>query len=710
MKRSSIAVCLPLVTTALLVVHLGCAVQQAQRRPTRTTGDAPSFEFRSSVAAPKGMWRPESRAQPAPSSSSEELWVIAKPSAEQPQQTSPATNAPPLPGTGALVARVSNRADPVPVPLKHTDVKTHITGYIATVDVTQQYHNPFAGKIEAVYVFPLPANAAVNEFLMTIGERRIRGIIRERAEAEKIYNEAKHQGYVTSLLTQERPNVFTQSVANIEPGQSIDVNIKFFHTLEYSDGWFEYVFPMVVGPRFNPPGYSDGIGAKAHGSAVGSSGQRAEVAYLRPSERSGHDVSVAVDIEAGVDIERIESRSHRIDVSNPERGVAHVALRSDDTIPNKDFVLRYRVAGDTVKTALMTHRDARGGGGYFTLLIVPPASMKDLPRQPLELVFTLDVSGSMRGAPIEQSRAAIRYALTHMRADDTFQIIRFAGAAARMSERPLPATPDNVRRGLRYIETTEAGGGTMMLEGITESLNFSGDESRLRFVSLLTDGYIGNEVEILREVKRSRGNARVFSFGVGAAPNRYLLDGAARLGAGAAAYLGLRDSAEQVMGDFFNRIAHPALADVTVDWGTLDVSDVYPRRVPDLFVGRPVILTGRFTGEAPTTIRIRGKVGGEVREIEIPVSPNAAQRKHAGIASVWARKKIADLSDAALLQDDASLPQLIKQVALEHGLMSAYTAFVAVDSSARTAGEHGTTIAVPVPVPQEVRYETTVPE
>jgi Ca-activated chloride channel family protein len=371
-------------------------------------------------------------------------------------------------------------------------------------------------------------------------------------------------------------------------------------------------------------------------------------------------------------------------------------------------VLRYKVAGDNIKTALMTHRDQRGG--YFTLMIVPPESMKELPRQPLELVFTLDVSGSMSGPPIEQCRSAIRYALTHLRPDDMFQIIRFSGAAQRMSERPVPATPDNVRRGLKYIESMEAGGGTMMLEGIKESLHFPGDESRLRFVSLLTDGYIGNEAEILREIKQTRGSARVFSFGVGAAPNRYLLDNAAKLGAGVAAYLGLRDPAEQVMGDFFNRIAHPALVGVSVDWGTMNVTDVYPQRAPDLFVGRPVILTGRFTGEAPTTIKVRGKVGGADQVIEIPVSPGAADGRHTGIASVWARMKIADLSDSALVQNDSNFPQLIKQVALEYGLMSAYTGFVAVDSSARTSGDHGTNVAVPVLVPEGVRYETTVRE
>src|SRR5262245_46190569 len=420
----------------------------------------------------------QTRARLEASGLADELWVISKP--EQPVAQAQANDE--NPGAGALMAKLPGKTEQVPVPLKHTDVRATIAGYIATVNVQQQYHNPYSEKIEAVYVLPLPQNAAVNEFLMTIGDRKIRGIIRERAEAEKIYNEAKSQGYVASLMTQERPNIFTQSVANIEPGKAIDIDIKYFHTLEYVDGWYEWVFPMVVGPRFNPPGYSEGIGTKAHGQAVGVTGQKTEISYLRPNQRSGHDISVSVNLDAGVKIEKVESVNHKIKTESPEVGLTHVTLDPSDSIPNKDFVLRYKVAGDKVKSAIMVQRDPKGDGGYFTLMLIPPDSMRDLPRQPLEMVFTLDVSGSMSGAPIEQSRAAIRYALTHMRPDDTFQVIRFASNSEAMSEKPLPATQGNVARALRYINETEAGGGTMMLEGIRKSLNFPSDPSRLRFV------------------------------------------------------------------------------------------------------------------------------------------------------------------------------------------------------------------------------------
>lgn len=620
-----------------------------------------------------------------------------------------------IPGTGQLVARLPDKL--VPVPLKHTDVKAAIAGYVATVDVTQQYHNPYAEKIEAIYVFPLPSNAAVNEFVMTIGERKIRGIIREREQARQIYEAAKRQGHVASLLQQERPNIFTQSVANIEPGKQIDVNIKYFHTLEYADGWYEYHFPMVVGPRFNPPGSTDGIGARPRDAAsAGSTGQPTEVPYLRPNERSGHDISLALEIDAGVRVEEIKSVNHKVELQQPGESKAQVKLASGDQIPNKDFVLRYKVAGKTVKSALMAQKDDKNGeggkdGGYFTLMLFPPESLQDLPRKPLELIFTLDVSGSMSGKPIEQAKAAVTYALKNMREDDTFNVIRFAGSAEQMAPSSVPANAKNVKAALKYIQSMEAGGGTMMIDGIRKSLQVTPEPDRLRFVAFLTDGYIGNESEILKEVHNLLGPTRIFSFGVGSSVNRFLLDHMARMGQGCATYLSLNADGGKVMEDYFQRISHPALTDISLDFGSMQVSDVYPSKLPDLFVGRPVVITGRYSGSPEAaTVKVKGNVGGEAREMTVNVNASDAANQHKGIAPVWARAKISELGDRATYDATVDLAGGIKATALEYGLMSAYTSFVAIDSSVRTAGEHGTTVAVPVPMPEGVRYETTVPE
>src|SRR4051812_1867351 len=256
---------------------------------------------------------------------SEELWIIGR------NRDAQAVGDEQIPGGGVLATQIENKV--VPIPLKHTDVKASIAGYIATVDVTQEYQNPYDGKIEAVYVFPLPDNAAVSEFVMTIGQRRIRGIIREREEAERIYKDARAQGYVATLLTQERPNIFTQRVANIEPGKKIDVNLRYFHTLNYNDGAYEFVFPMVVGPRFNPAGSTQGIGAVSRDDR-GQSGQSTEIQYLRPSERSGHDISLSLAIDAGLPIDKLECASHAIERTPAGEGRMQVKLAAADNIPN----------------------------------------------------------------------------------------------------------------------------------------------------------------------------------------------------------------------------------------------------------------------------------------------------------------------------------------------------------------------------------------
>jgi Ca-activated chloride channel family protein len=642
---------------------------------------------------------------------SEELWVIQRPDVPAPPTDQD------VPGCGMLRAKRPDQKKEIPLPLKHTDVDARVAGYIATVSVTQQYHNPYDEKIEAVYVFPLPQNAAVNEFVMTIGERRIRGIIREREEAEQIYAEAKRQGYVASLMTQERPNIFTQSVANIEPGKQIDLNIRYFHTLAYSDGWYEFVFPMVVGPRFNPPDQADGIGAVGRGNH-GGSGQSTEVQYLKPGERSGHDISLVVAVDAGVSIEEIVCPSHVIAVNRVGPEQADIRLSALDAIPDKDFVLRYKVASRRVKSALMIQPDDEGH--YFTLMIHPPETLESLPRSPMEMIFVLDCSGSMKGEPIAQAKTAIERGLKHLRPNDTFQVIQFSNRSSRFGRNPVAVSDSSVRDAIRYVRSLNGSGGTMMIEGVKAALDFPHDPRRLRVVSFMTDGFIGNEAEILAAVHDRLGASRIFSFGVGSAPNRYLLNRMARMGNGAVAYLGRNDDAGLVMDRFFERVSHPAMADLEIDWGGLDVTDVYPRRVADLFVGRPVIMTGRiraarlasagFEDGRAATIRITGRVGDSHQEIALPVDLGDESQAHAGIGPVWARMKIADLHDQGTWDEESDIAGQIKAVALAHNLVSDYTAFVSVDSMTRTAGSHGTTVPVAVPVPAGVRYETTVSE
>lgn len=674
---------LTLVCTAAIVIF-GCSSQIGAVRST--AGGA----TQNRVEAPPGSLP----------SLDEEVWVIVK--------ADPAAGALPdadVPGTGALVGRLPGAAedDTVPMPLEHTDVDAKISAYIASVNVTQRFHNPYDAKIEAMYVFPLPQNAAVSGFVMTIGERRIRGILREREEAERVYQEARAQGHVASLLTQERPNVFTQRVANIEPGRRVDVDVTYFHTLAYDEGWHEFVFPMVVGPRFNPSGSTGGVGAVPRGDR-GASGQTTEVQYLAPHERSGNDIALAVTIDAGTTVEEIDCRSHRIDVDRRDAERVRVAIRSDDVIPNKDFVLRYRIAGAQVKTALLTHQSA--GNGYFTLVVYPPQRLAGEPRHPMEMVFVLDCSGSMRGEPMAQSRAAIQHALNQLQPEDTFQIIRFSNDASQLGSAPLPATQENVRNGLRYVRSLEATGGTMMIRGIEAALDFPHDPERLRYVVFLTDGYIGNERQILGTIHDRLGASRIFSFGVGSSPNRYLMNRMAKIGGGAVAYLGLEDDGADVMDAFFRRASHPVMTDVAIAGDGIVTSEVMPAR-GDLFVGRPLVFSGRYRGTAPSELVVAGRTGGQVVTTALRFDADTTGT-HAALSHIWARAAIADVMDRATWDDSIDLEARGRALALDHGLMSAWTAFVAVDSSRRTEGDHGTTVPVAVPVPDGVSYETTV--
>ncbi len=646
----------------------------------------------------------------------EELWVI--------QRTHPRVVAASddTPGCGSLMTRREESGGwrEVPVPLAHTSVNARIDGYISSVHVTQKFSNPFDTKIEAVYVFPLPEDAAVNDFLMTVGTRTIRGVIREREEAEKIYERARRSGHVASLMTQDRPNIFTQTVANIEPGKQIDIDITYLHCLGYRDGAFEFVFPMVIGPRFNPPSATregNGVGAVAYG-APGASGQQTEVQYLRPQQRSATEVDLAVDIHAGVSIESLESPSHAITVEHDRAAptLAKVKLASSETIPNKDFILRYRIAGSATKCAMLTQPDSRGGqaggkpGGFFSMLLVPPSDLSYVPRGPVEVVFLIDCSGSMEGEPLQQAKAAAMHALARLDVDDTFQIINFSDAASQLGDQPLPASRRNLDRGLAYLNTLSAGGGTMMMNGVKAALGYRNDPTRTRFVCFLTDGFIGNDAEVLGLVREKLGASRIMSVGIGSAPNRYLLEGLARLGRGAAAFLSPGDKPEEVMDLFLDRIAHAAMTDLSIDWAGLDVSDVYPKRLPDLYVGRPVLLTGRYRGTATGPIKVSGRAGRERLATTVPMMGDEAGENRSTIASIWARKKIEELSDKATSEDGPRVQTAIKQTALDYGLMSSYTAFIAVDSLAKTSGTFGTTVPVPVPVPAGTRYETTVTE
>ena len=610
----------------------------------------------------------------------EELWVIAR--AATPAGPSDSQ------GGGEILATVPSEAREVPVPLKRTVAFAGISGYIATVTVKQRFQNPYEARIEAVYRFPLPHNAAINEFIITIGRRRIRGVIRERTEAERIYREARRQGLRSVLLSQERAAVFSHRVANIEPQEAIDVEIKYFHTLAYRDGWYEFVYPMVVRPRLTP--------------SQGNEPEPQEPA----DERSGRDIALTVAIDAGLLIEGIVSPSHKITVRKRTEQQVRVKLRTARLIPNQDFVLRYRVAGEGLRSAMLFHRSKLGG--FFTFMLHPPAELAALERQPIDLVLALDCSASMRGVPLVKAKLAVEQALKKLTPADAFQIIRFSDKVLQLGPQTVAATPANVQRALACLDGLEAAGGTLLNEGVGAALALPPARERLRFVVLLTDGYIANESDVLAEVERRIGEARVFSVGIGRAPHRYLLERMALLGRGAVAYIGPGDDPIEVMDRFVERATRPALTDISIDWGSMRVAEVYPRRVPDVFYGRPVVLTGRFRAKGAATIRIRGRVGGTPREFRLRVDPGDGGPVHTAIPPIWARARIADLACQIGAQGTPVLPREIARLALQHNLLTPLTRFIAIDTLRRTRRRRAPTFRTQDLVPQSLSFRRTI--
>ncbi len=593
-------------------------------------------------------------------------------------------------------------------PLKHTDVKIEVSGFLARARVIQRFENPFPDKIEAVYTFPLPQRAAVDDMTLTVGDRVVKGKITKREDALAIYEAAKANGRRTGLLDQERPNMFTQSVANIMPGEQISVTISYVEVLKYEDGAYELVFPMVVGPRYIPgtPTGKQGGGWAPDTDRVPDA-SRITPTVMPPGTRTGHDISIEVMLDAGVPIRNIHSKTHEITIDKPVSNGAVVRLKNRTSIPNKDFILRYDVAGGRIQDAVLTHR--HGKDGFFTLILQPPDRVTPSDVTPKELVFVLDTSGSMSGFPIEKAKETMRLALEGLYQQDRFNLITFSGDTHILFPEPVPATKENLRKAHAFLQSRSGGGGTDMMKAIKAALDPSDSQEHVRIVCFMTDGYVGNDMEIIAEI-RKHPNARVFSFGIGSAVNRFLLDKMAEEGRGEVEYVGLNDDGSAAARRFHERVRNPLLTDLSVDWGTLKVEEVYPRRLQDLFSAKPVILIGRYAAAGKDIVKLHGKLAGRPVTREIKVELPERQPQHDVLATLWARIRIDDLmaEDFTGMQrgtPKAEVRLAITQLGLAHRLMTQYTSFVAVEEMTITEGGRPRRIDVPVEIPEGVSYE-----
>ncbi|MBI2678279.1 MAG: VWA domain-containing protein [Candidatus Koribacter versatilis] len=618
-------------------------------------------------------------------------------------------------------------------PLKHTGVKAEISGFLARVEVTQEFVNDGNDKIEAVYVFPLPQNAAVNDMTMHVGTRLVRGTIKRREEAAAIYDKARRTGHVAALLDQERPNIFTQSVANILPGETVTITLTYIDTLKYEAGSYEFLFPTVVGPRYIPGSVAIG---RSGGGRIPDTDKVPDASRITPpvapqGVRAGHDISIEVALDAGVPITALRSELHQVDVERTGASSATVRLRDEDTIPNKDFVLRYDVAGAKIADALLVHAtqpglqstsaQAPGGAlstqqtaGYFTFILQPPDRVFDEDATPRELVFVLDTSGSMSGFPIEKAKETMALALGNLRKNDTFNLITFSGDEHILFPEPVPATPTNLALAQKFLASREGAGGTEMMKAIRAALAPTDKLDHLRIAIFMTDGYVGNDMEIIAEVKK-HANARVFAFGIGNSVNRFLLDNMAKEGRGEVEYVTLNSDADAAVARLEERVRTPLLTDVSIDWGGLPVTGVSPARPADLFSAKPLILTGRYTQAAHGTITMRGRRAGQPFTREIAVDLPAVEKANRALATLWARRQVDDLmsqdwNGAQQGNMKKELQEAVTQLGLDYRLMTQFTSFVAVEEMVVTDSGVPRTVQVPVEVPQGVDRAMAVGE
>jgi Ca-activated chloride channel family protein len=598
-------------------------------------------------------------------------------------------------------------------PLKHTNVDAKVDGNIARVAVTQTFENPFDKPLEAVYVFPLPDEAAVDDMEIKIGDRVIKGEIKRREEAQEIYEQARAEGRTAGLLEQERANIFTQSLANIRPGEQIDVTIYYTNSLEFEEGNYEFVFPMVVGPRYipgDPIGKSPAVVPPGVTSSLPDTTQvpdasRITPPVIKPGMRSGHDINVKLSIDAGVAIQKVGSTSHQIKMSRDGQ-VVKLSLAPEDTIPNKDLIIRYQVASNQPQTTVLATKTEQGG--HFATYLIPAIEYQSEEIVPKDVVFLMDTSGSQSGDPLRKSQELMRRFVNGLNPDDTFTIIDFSDTTHQLSAVPLANTNGNRQKAISYINKLDANGGTELLNGINAVLSFpSPTDGRVRSIVLITDGYIGNDVEILAVVQeRLEPGNRLYSFGVGSSVNRYLLDRLAEVGRGTTQVVRQDENTNLAVEKFFQQINNPVLTNIKVEWqGAGPAPEIYPQAAPDLFANQPLVLFGRKKDRISGTLKITGTMAGNKRyEKVIPVGFNRDDK--GAIAQLWGRARIKDLMNQMFSGETTTLVESATNTALNYNLLSKYTAFVAVSEEVRVNPD-GTTqrVQVPVELPEGVSFE-----
>ena len=576
--------------------------------------------------------------------------------------------------------------------LKETRVRAEIAGVIARVRVEQVFQNPYPERLEAVYVFPLPEDAAVDRYSFVIGEQVIKGVIAKREEARRRYETARDEGRKAALLEQERANIFTQSVANLPASGEVIVRIEYVHPVRIDGGDYQFRFPMVVAPRYvgGRPVARPNVGRGwARDTDHVPDASRITPPTLRAGERAGNDVFIDLEIDTEMPIASITPVTHEIDVRRDGETRASVSLRNGPAIPDKDFVVEYALGGEQSVIATLTHRANADRSGYCALVVQPKRGITEAELAPREVILVLDKSGSTRGVPIGQIRVLAQHVIAALHPQDTFRILAFHSSVEEFHGAALPATPDHVASAQAWIRRLDSGAGTEMLPALVEALRHGNSENgRSRHLVLMTDALVGDDDRILSYLNHPRASdVRVFPIAVGAAPNHYLIERAAEIGRGFAMAVTLRDNVAAMARRFNDKVAAPYLTDIEIDWGGLGVVDVIPEVLPDLYAGEPLVVFGRYDASGRGTVTVRGNLGGRRVETSLELELPDRREEYDSIPSVWARQRIRQLWNRRLGKTHPALEDEITRLGLEHHLVTRYTSFVAVETDAASVAQ-----------------------
>jgi len=593
-----------------------------------------------------------------------------------------------------------------PAIILKSDAQMTVTGLINHVVVKQTYQNENPFAVNARYVFPLPDESAVHAMTMRVGERVIKGQIDKKIEAEKKYAHAQKAGKQAALVRQQRANMFVTNVSNIGPGEQVVIELEYQEIISYRSGTFAIRFPTTITPRYHAISgeveFNEQNQAPVNTAPSGwlSPVYSIQSAACNDDDEPSSKFSLNIDIDVGLELVDINSKFHNVDIHNPAFGQYTVALNEQNAI-NRDFVLEFKPLQKKSAQAAFFTQQFDNGDRYGLAMLMPPADhFTQTQRLPREMVFVVDTSGSMHGQSIEQAKKALFYALSLLESDDSFNIIGFDNNVTAMSDRPLIASDFNLRRAERFIYSLEADGGTEIQGALDAVLDGSTFDGFVRQVVFLTDGSVSNEAALFKNIQDKLGDSRLFTVGIGSAPNSFFMRRAADIGKGSFTFIGSTHEVQPKMQQLFDKLAHPAITELALSDENGNRLDFWPSPLPDLYFGEPimvaiklndvksVILTGQ-TAQGPLNIKLSAQ--------------NSPQAK--GIAKLWARQKIKSL---LLYNEQSSVKDEVQKLALTHQLLSPFTAFIAIEhTQIKDVADQTAQAANQVPQGMEMRLPQT---